>query len=249
MACICVLLFAATAVAFPTEEEVRTRLHRDMTVDEVIAALGQPSNGRVPGCQQCSLQYLAPMSRMDVPQEGYIGVTVHCVNGKVHDWQIQTGNPSYNPSMKMPFALRWYLWLMGGLLILGWVLRSLVRVTPASFAAYQDALSAYEAREIRLLRLPREFHFITHETTVQEVVAKVGPYSRRVELPVDPEAARGYRFVENESRRATIVTYEYDLPYSAAVIIMPEYPFETGDRIRAVFYRSVDPDLADVTGR
>ena len=249
ISCICLLVSTGTAAAFPNEDEVKARLRRDMTVEEVVAALGEPTNGRVPGCQQCTLRYLAPIGRMDVPREGYIGVSIQVRDGKVHDWQIHTGNPSYNPTMKMPSVLKWELWVLGGLLIVGWLLRLLVRRTPAAFMVYKDALAAYEARDIPLHRLPSEFHFITHDTTVEEVIARIGQPSRRTELPVDPESARGYRFLETESGRAVIVTYEYDLPYSAAVIIMPEYPFETGERVRAVFYRPLDPDLADVTGK
>ena len=249
LSCVCLLLSAATAAAFPSEEDVRTRLHRDMTVQQVVAALGEPSSGRVPACQECTVRYIAPINRMDVPREGYIGVTIQFVDGKVRDWQIHTGNPSYNPTMKMPAVFKWQLWAMGALLIVGWLLRSLIRATPAGYMVYEDALAAYQARDIPLHRLPSEFHFISHETTVEEMIAKLGPYSRRVELPVDPEEARGYRFMEIESGRAVIVTYDYELPYSAAVIIMPEYPFDTGDRVRAVFYRPVNPELADVTGR
>lgn len=249
LSCVCLLISAASTAAFPSEEEVRTRLHRDMTVQQVVGALGEPSNGRVSTCQQCTLRYIAPINRMDVPREGYIGVTVQFLDGKVRDWQIHTGNPSYNPTMKMPSVFKWQLWAMGALLVVGWLLRSLIRATPAAFMVYDDALAAYEARDIPWHRLPSEFHFINHETTVEEVVARLGPYSRRVELPVNPEEARGYRFLESESGRAVIVTYEYELPYSAAVIIMPEYPFDTGDRVRAVFCRPVDPELADVTGR
>ena len=44
-----------------------------------------------------------------------------------------------------------------------------------------------------------------------------------------------------------IVTYEYDLPYHAAVIVMPEFPFELQSRIRAVFYRPIQGELAETT--
>jgi hypothetical protein len=120
---------------------------------------------------------------------------------------------------------------------------------PAGFMVYKDALAVYAARDIPSRQLASEFHFITHETTLKEVFDKVGPCSREVKLPVDSSAVAGFGFVETARGGAAILTFEYDLPYSAAVIIMPEYPFEPSDRIRAVFYRALNADLADVTGR
>jgi hypothetical protein len=249
LCCVFLLVSGARIDAFPTEDDVKSKLRPGMTVEEVVTVLGEPSNGRVPDCQKCSLQYIAPINRLDVPKEGYIGVVVHFDDGKVHDWRIYTGNPSYNPSLKMPSVFKWELWLIGGLLAIALAIRFLLRIMPAGFMVYNDALAAYAARDIPLRRLPSEFRFITHDTTLQEVIAKVGPYSREVKLPVDPSSVGGYGFIETPQGGAAILTFEYDLPYSAAVIIMPEYPFEPSNRIRAVFYRPLNAELADATGR
>ena len=53
--------------------------------------------------------------------------------------------------------------------------------------------------------LPLEFRFISNNTTIQDVVAKAGPYSRTSET-------------ENG------LCYEWDMPYHAAVMLFPEAP-------------------------
>ena len=40
----------------------------------------------------------------------------------------------------------------------------------------------------------------------------------------------------------SIPVLEYDLPYRAAVMVMPEYPGNPNDKIRAVFYRGAQAD-------
>jgi hypothetical protein len=97
---------------------------------------------------------------------------------------------------------------------------------------YVDATDAYAHREIDTAALPSTFRFITHDTTLQEVIERLGPASRVVELALrhhdgDTEHFKGY---------------EYDLPYSAAVIVMPQRPFEPEDKVRAVYMRKA---LAD----
>ena len=41
-------------------------------------------------------------------------------------------------------------------------------------------------------------------------------------------------FIEGPLDAPAIVLIEYDLPYHAAVILLPEYPFELQNKIRAV---------------
>lgn len=246
----CAFLFLATrsATAFPSEEEVRSRLHQGMTVEEVVAALGEPSTGRPYRCLDCQLKYFAPINSLEAPKMGYIGVAIIFKNGRVRDWEIYQDNPSYQ-ELQMPRFMKWELWIAGSMIALGIFLRMLLRRTPAGFMSYQSALAAYAARKIPTRQLPADFQFITHDTTLQEVLAKVGPCSREVKLPVDPSVVGGFGVVETKRGAPAILTFEYDLPYSAAVIVMPEYPFEAGNRIRAVLYRPLDVDLADFTGR
>lgn len=96
-------------------------------------------------------------------------------------------------------------------------------------------------------KLPGEFRFITHESTLQEVLDKLGKPSRVVKVPISSDSGLGHALVSSNTGEAKIVTYEYDLAYHAAVIVMPEFPFEPQNRIRAVFYRPIQRELAEAT--
>jgi len=93
---------------------------------------------------------------------------------------------------------------------------------------YVHAVRAYALRDIDTTVLPSTFRFITHDTTLQEVIDRLGPASRVFEL------ALRHRDGDAEHFKA----HEYDLPYNAAVIIMPQRPFEPEDKIRAVYMRN-----------
>jgi hypothetical protein len=67
--------------------------------------------------------------------------------------------------------------------------------------------------------LPQEFRFITRESTVQEVVDSVGPYTRVTETAL----------------------VCYDLPSGGALFLFPEPPFSPANRIRGIqLYRAED---------
>jgi hypothetical protein len=67
--------------------------------------------------------------------------------------------------------------------------------------------------------LPQEFRFITRESTVQEVVDSVGPYTRVTETAL----------------------VCYDLPSGGALFLFPEPPFSPANRIRGIqLYRTED---------
>jgi len=103
-----------------------------------------------------------------------------------------------------------------------------------------SVFDAYAGKDLQNMNLP-EFRFITHETTVQEVIAKLGEPSRRRKLSLDSvvekQTAGAYHF-----NGMSIPVLEYDLPYRAAVMVMPEYPGKPNDKIRAVFYRGAQAD-------
>src|SRR5438132_7639551 len=84
---------------------------------------------------------------------------------------------------------------------------------------YVDATHAYAHRGIDTATLPSTFRFITHDTTVQEVIDRLGPASRVIEL------ALRQRDGDIEHFKA----HEYELPYNAAVLIMPQRPFQPED--------------------
>jgi hypothetical protein len=99
-----------------------------------------------------------------------------------------------------------------------------------------------KAGDIPTRELPAEFRFITSGTTIQEVIDKVGPYSRIRKHLAHPSFGTGYGLSTGPSGMPMLVLVEYDLPYHAAVILLPEPPFQPQDRIRAAFYRPPRPD-------
>lgn len=123
----------------------------------------------------------------------------------------------------------------------------IIRVTPVALVVSRELAQAFENREIQSNNLPKEFRFITRDTILKEIIDKIGEPSRVVEIPISAEHGLGYALVSSKTGRAMIVTYEYDLPYHAAVIVMPEFPFEQQSRIRAVFYRPIQSELAGTT--
>src|SRR5215813_11333940 len=155
--CLSIILIATPSKAFPSEDEVKSGLHKGATVEQVIKALGEPPNGRVPDCRNCNFVYLAPVNALTIEREGYRGVIVHFEDGKVSWWRFYTGIPSYDPTLKMPLVFKWELWLFGGAMVLAYVLRFLLRRMPVGYMAYTDALAAYAARDIAASpRLPSE---------------------------------------------------------------------------------------------
>ena len=232
--------------AFPSEEQLKSQLRVGLTAEEVVSLFGEPPNGRVVPCVDCTFTYLPPLGSLTVPKEGYTGLRIRFSGGKVRDWQIYTGNPSYAES-KAPPEFRRFLWIFGVIFALGIISKLLIRVTPVAAVVAREVAQAFENREIRTAELPTEFRFITHDTLLQEVIDKMGKPSRIVRVPISSESGLGYAMVSSKTSNAAIVTFEYDLPYHAAVIVMPEFPFETQNRIRAVFYRPIQRDLSEAT--
>lgn len=108
-----------------------------------------------------------------------------------------------------------------------------------------SVFDAYAGKNLQNMNLP-EFRFITHETTVQEVIAKLGEPSRRRKLSLDSVVEKQGAYHLNGM---SIPVLEYDLPYRAAVMVMPEYPGNPNDKIRAVFYRGAQADRINSDGR
>ena len=243
-----IYLFACcvAAGAFPSEEQLKSKLRVGLTADEVVALFGEPNSGRVVPCIDCTFTYLPPLGSLTVPNEGYAGLRIRFGDGKVRDWTIYTSNPSY-AEPKAPPVFRRFLWFFGIMFALGIIAKLIIRVTPVAAAVSGEVAQAFENREIRTEELPPEFRFITHDITLQEVIDRLGKPSRIVRVPISAEAGLGYALVSSNTSDAAIVIYEYDLPYHAAVIVMPQFPFEMQNRIRAVFYRPIQRDLAETT--
>jgi len=123
------------------------------------------------------------------------------------------------------------------LLVVSIVISVLVRIRTRRWTKEENnsVFDAYAGKDLQNSNLP-EFRFITHETTVQEVIAKLGEPSRRRKLALDSviekQTAGAYHF-----NGMSIPVLEYDLPYRAAVMVMPEYPGKPNDKIRAVLYQ------------
>jgi hypothetical protein len=243
-----IFIFACSAVAqaFPSEEQLKSKLRPGLTPDEVVALFGEPNNGRVVPCVDCTFTYLPPLGSLTVEKEGYVGVQIWFTDGRVRDWRVYTGNPSY-AEPQMPPEVRRFLWLFGIILGIGIISKLIIRFTPVAAVVSNEVAQAFENREIQAEKLPTEFRFITQETTLEEVIEKLGKPSRTVKVPISAERGLGYALVSSKTSDAAIVTFEYDLPYHAAVIVMPEFPFEKQNRIRAIFYRPIQPELAEAT--
>ncbi len=241
------LSICATLDAFPSESEVKAKLRLGLTPDEVAAALGEPSNGRSSrDCVDCAFTYIAPVATLTRQSEGYAGVAIEFRGGRVASWRLYTNNPSYEEP-HAPAAFKWWVWILGSVLVLGVIGKLLVRITPVAAVVANDVRAAFDSRHLEADKLPVEFRFITHQATLEEVIRRAGTPSRVVKVPISAESGLGYALVSSETGPPLIKIYEYDLPYHAAVIIIPEFPFEPQSRIRAVFFRQIQPDLAATT--
>jgi hypothetical protein len=219
---------------FPTEEQMKARLRAGMTVDEVVSVFGQPRTGIPRSAGPGRLLYVSPIGTRSVQAEGYIGFEVQLVDGRVQSWRTLTSNPSYAP-VTVPREMKWYGYAFIAALI-GGAIYGLYRALRRGLSEEQLLLKAYQERHIP--RLPAEFGFINNDTTLQEVFDRVGPPARERKFPINPNLVTGgYGYTEGPLRLPAIVLIEYDLPYHAVAVLLPEYPFQPENRIRAAFYR------------
>ena len=217
---------------FPTEDEVRGKLRKGMTADEVLATFGQPA-----GLQPVDLNlggkvhYVAPPATRVKPGAGYAGFTVYFDRGKVWDWDVILLNPSYEHRLLPAGARSWPVRIVVVVLVSVGLFFG-VRFARRRWSGRNEMLRAYAAREIPTRQLPPEFRFITADATLQSVIDEAGPYSRVVRLPI-----------KNGGAESEITAFEYELPNGAALLVMPEPPFQPESRLRAVVYRRARGDL------
>ena len=216
----------AMRARFPLEDEVRTKLHRGMTAEEVLATFGHPPGHHwVDVKRGGKVHYIAPVAARTKPEEGYAGFTVYFDRGSVWDWEVIRMKPAYEHRL-MPFRRSgWVLGAIGLAVALAGGYGA-VRITRAKRDEVAALRQAYHASEIPDRDLPPDFSFVNRDTTLQMVAERAGPWSRTKKLP----PGRG-------GQEAELVAFEYDLPGRGAVIIMPDAPFTAESRIRAVFYR------------
>ncbi|MGB9473612.1 MAG: hypothetical protein WCE87_00925 [Candidatus Udaeobacter sp.] len=242
--CFCIFVFASGADAsgvFPSEEELKAHLHRGMTMEQIVAAYGEAGNQMGPRNGKCVFNYLAPLGLRTAQREGYIGFEVQFDQGRVSGWRSFRGNPSYEPP-HVPSEVKWigkfYLILFVCLVIFGLLVRR-----GRSFLGELSLVKAFNDREIVTEEMPVEFRFINHETTLQEVIDRVGVPTRMKVMPVDSRQIRGSRLIETNLGKPAIIVAEYELPNQAAVVLVPEYPFTSENRIRTAHYRKALPDV------
>lgn len=209
---------------FPTEDEVRGKLEKGMTAEQVLATFGEP-----PGHQWVDVKlggkvhYIAPVATRTKPGMGYAGFTVYFDRGKVWDWDVVLLNPSYEHRLLPGGARSWQVRVVVIVLLLiaaYWAVTSSRRY----WGGRRELTEAYVARAIP--ELPPDFRFLTHDTTLQTVLNDAGSPSRILKLPLKGEPAE-----------APITALQYELPNDAALFVLPEPPAQPESRIRAVVYR------------
>ncbi len=230
----CTLLIAASLSAcsgglrakFPTEEEVRGKLHRGMTAEQVLATFGEPAGHQwVDVNLGGKVHYIAPPWTRSRAGSGYAGFTVYFDRGKVWDWEVILLNPSYEPLLLPQGARSWQVQVIAVLLLTAAGFLA-VRLARSYHDARRELLRAYAAREIPTAELPPDFRFLTADASLQTVLDQAGPPSRTIQLPV-----------RQSSGDVPIQVLEYELPNDAALFVMPEQPAAPDSRIRAVVYR------------
>ncbi len=94
--------------SFPTEDEVRARLHRGMTAEQVLAEFGRPDGHQFIKFEiGGKLHYIAPPATRTAPEEGYAGFSVLFVKDQVWDWEVIRLKPSYEPRLFASQRDRW----------------------------------------------------------------------------------------------------------------------------------------------
>ena len=118
-------------------------------------------------------------------------------------------------------------WYLVALFLALWIF-VFARQFVGGVSQYREAIDAFVHRRIVSADLPPDFRSLSHDKTLQQVIDEFGPPSRKFEL-IAPAAGHrtGIRFL----------AYEYELPYEAAVLVMPEPPGAPDCHIQAVYFR------------
>ncbi len=209
-----------------------------MLVGEVIQRFGQPGNQITAENGSFLYRYVAPGGYLTEEKEGYIGFELHFVEGHLQDWRTFRGNPSYAP-IRPPSELKWNFRILIAIFVIV-AIYSAIRKSRSIKSEDQALLEAFANKHLQTKRLP-EFQFITHETTVQDVIDKLGDPTRTRALSFDSIVGARKAAAHNVSG-ISIGVLEYDLPYGAAVIVMPDFPGLLENKIRAVFYRGAQDE-------
>ena len=217
---------------FPTEDDIKNRIHPGMTREEVVRVLGDPAYEVEDDVKTTTATYRPAVAQLDQPHPGYIGFAVNFENGAVRDWRILIGEPSYDPAVAVrPFKWWLIIWptLFIALLLIRWI-----RGVPLVLNQRAEMLRAFMGMNIAAC-LPADLAFIKRDTTLAEVIQRAGPCTREINFVVSPDEVANYPLIQTKNGTSAIRTLLYDLPNSDSLIVMPEYPFEDASLIRAVY--------------
>jgi hypothetical protein len=222
------------AVGFPSEAELMAKLHRGMSVEECISVFGPAGRRSVERSGSVRLFYHASPNELTDEREGYAGFELHFVRNTLVDYRILGERPSFRSNTEIPSDVKWLLWVFAGFVVVLIIYVRFLRFL-GEFLARRGILKNYRWRDLGSEKLPPEFRFVSHAMTLGDVMQKLGPPSRLVELPVDADLPPGTSFITTNLGKPAIVIVEYRLPYGAPVYVMPEFPFDVSSRIRAMF--------------
>ena len=223
--------------AFPTEDEIKNKIHTGMTREEVVQALGDPASEHRIDARTMAATYVPALALLDKFEPGYIGFVINFEDGVVHDWRVLTGEPSYDPSAAAQRPFKWWLIIWPGLfvvlLIVRWI-RGIFIGVPIVLNQRAEMLQSFMGMKIAA-SLPADLAFMTRNTTLAEVIQRAGPCSREINFGVNADEVGNYPLIQTKNGTTALRTLVYDLPNSDSVIVMPEYPFTGESRIRAVY--------------
>jgi hypothetical protein len=121
------------------------------------------------------------------------------------------GHPDYPSMMGVPFLVHRIVRMQNGRVV--------------SKGAYEDYYDPYAPgwapKRAAPIEVPAQFRFITFDTSLEDVVRRVGQWNR--------------------IRGTNVLYYQWNLPDGSAVLVGPEPPFQLQSRIRGVTaYRSTN---------
>ena len=188
----CCLLFVAGAqaiAAFPTEDEVRSTLKPGMTPEEVVTLYGTPGGASSSDPTARVITYLSPIGLRTREVEGYVGFKVTFRNGRLVDWQPINTKPSYDPdppAREHLIPVAWYY----GLLFLAVFGYGVFKAFGFANREHRRIIEAFKERTIATRSLPPDFRFIDNETTVREVIDRLGPFTRKTQRLINRPSRR-----------------------------------------------------------
>lgn len=213
-----------------------------MTPKQVRALFGAPrSSDEEQRRHKLEYHFYPSLSLLTGEHDGYMGFAVRFEDERLVSWFPIRGNPCYEPPHVPPEVK----WLGKFYLGVGLTLFFLVGLGRRAWS-YTQGLSlveAFNARTIATSQLPAEFRFITAETTLQEVIDRVGKPTSLQPMTVDLQQIRRSDLIVGADGGPAIVVAEYELPNGAAVVLVPECPFEPDCRIRTAVCRKAYPEV------